>query len=239
MDQLTITDANGNQQSVYVRNRGRGVKNGLFDDVEMPPVPMAGIFDVRFQSGKFIESIPPTREHIKIPIVVRNASYPLTISWNLKSENATGYDLTISGSQNDIRSERVQLKNNGSRRLNSAKDGIIILQAPSNPCPGPVDKLTAPQDEGSAVPLAFELKQNSPNPFNPSTTIEYDIPADGHVTLRVYDVLGQEVATLVDGIQTAGFKSLSFDAGALTSGVYFYRLQAGKFNDIKKMILLR
>jgi hypothetical protein len=206
----------------------------------MPPVPMAGIFDVRFQSGKFIESIPPTRDQIKIPIAIRGAAYPLTISWNIKSENATTYILTMPGTQNETRSERIQLKNNGSRRFNNTSDGIISLQASSNPCPGPVvDKMGGTQDDASNIPLSFALKQNAPNPFNPSTTIRYDVPVEGYVTLKVYDILGREVATLVDGVQSAGFKSLNFDSGKLTSGVYFYRLHAGKFTDIKKMILLR
>jgi len=89
------------------------------------------------------------------------------------------------------------------------------------------------------IPSQFALAQNFPNPFNPTTMLSYSLPADVHVTLNVYDVLGREVARLVDEFQSAGYKSVEFDAGKLPSGVYYYRLTAGTFNDIKKMLLTK
>jgi len=85
----------------------------------------------------------------------------------------------------------------------------------------------------------FTLKQNYPNPFNPSTTISYQLRTQSNVTLKVFDVLGREVATLVNSVEQAGDKSVNFDAGNLESGVYYYRLQAGDFIEIKKLVLLR
>jgi hypothetical protein len=88
-------------------------------------------------------------------------------------------------------------------------------------------------------PTMFALEQNYPNPFNPTTTIHYQLPTSGHVSLKVYNTLGQEAATLVDEVQDPGFKSISFGASQLPSGVYFYRLQAGTFIQSKKMLLLK
>ena len=85
----------------------------------------------------------------------------------------------------------------------------------------------------------FELSQNYPNPFNPSTTISYATPAAAHVRLDVYDVLGREIATLVNTTQAAGRHSVSFDAGKLASGVYLYRISAGEYSSVKRMMVLR
>jgi hypothetical protein len=94
------------------------------------------------------------------------------------------------------------------------------------------------------TPRSYTLEQNYPNPFNPSTVIRYSVPVEGHVTLTVYDITGREISTLVNTQQTAGTHEVKFDArtssgGVLASGVYFYRVRAGKFTETKKMILLK
>jgi len=89
------------------------------------------------------------------------------------------------------------------------------------------------------IPLTYALYQNYPNPFNPTTTIKYSIPNTERVTLKIYNILGQEVATLVDEEQKPGVYELKFDAGNLASGVYFYRLKAGGFTAVKKMMLVK
>jgi len=88
-------------------------------------------------------------------------------------------------------------------------------------------------------PLAFALRQNYPNPFNPSTEISYTIPKASQVVLNVYNVLGQVVATLVNGPMTAGDHAVTFNAANLSSGVYFYRLQAGSLATTQKMLLMK
>jgi len=89
------------------------------------------------------------------------------------------------------------------------------------------------------IPQRYRLYQNYPNPFNPSTTIRFSLPQRSHVTLRVLDVLGREVATLVDGELNPGQHSVVFDAKNLPSGVYFYRLTAGPFVQQQKMIVVK
>jgi hypothetical protein len=98
--------------------------------------------------------------------------------------------------------------------------------------------VTKVQQSGS-FPKTFALFQNFPNPFNPATLISYQLPGKAFVTLKVYDILGREVATLVHEEQSGGYYNVKFDAGNLPSGVYFYRLEVGTYHDTKKLLLLK
>ena len=105
--------------------------------------------------------------------------------------------------------------------------GTIIVQNPS-----------AVNDD-EVVANHFELDQNYPNPFNPSTRINYTVPTSSFINLKVYDILGNEVAVLVNEEKPAGNYEINFDASRLTGGVYFYQLTSNSFVDTKKMILLK
>jgi len=108
------------------------------------------------------------------------------------------------------------------------------------------DMVAAVEDDGDLAPSQFVLKQNYPNPFNPSTTLKYQLPTDSKVSLRVFNTLGQVVTVLADGIQQAGYKQAEWNAGPISSGVYFYRLEAASisdpsrsYNQVKKLIYLK
>ncbi len=94
-------------------------------------------------------------------------------------------------------------------------------------------------DELGGIPTKFELFQNFPNPFNPTTVIQYDIPKSSQVMIRVYDVLGREVVTLVDERQAPGEYSVEFNASGFASGVYFFSMNAGTYTKIQKMMLIK
>ena len=89
------------------------------------------------------------------------------------------------------------------------------------------------------APIKYSLQQNYPNPFNPATTIEYSIPTHGYVKIKIYNALGEEIKTLVNEHISAGNHKVNFDASSFPSGIYFYRIEAGKFTSVKKMILLK
>ena len=99
--------------------------------------------------------------------------------------------------------------------------------------------VSAIREIGGTTPTGFELEQNYPNPFNPSTTIRYSLPLAGNVNLKVYNALGQEIATLVNGHQKAQNYEVTFDASNLASGIYIYTLQTDNFSQSKKMVLLK
>jgi len=89
------------------------------------------------------------------------------------------------------------------------------------------------------LPLEYELNQNYPNPFNPTTTIRFGLPEAGHAKIVLYDLRGQEVMTLVDTNLPAGYHDVNLNASHLASGVYFYRIKAGHFSSVRKLMLLK
>ena len=109
-------------------------------------------------------------------------------------------------------------------------DGVIIKYRP---------EISSVENESSFLVDGFLLKQNYPNPFNPSTTINYSIPEEGFVKLAVYNLLGEEVATVVNSFQKADIYEVNFDASRLSSGIYVYKIEATNFSASKKMVLMK
>ena len=99
--------------------------------------------------------------------------------------------------------------------------------------------ITDVEEKEDITPTKFELSQNYPNPFNPSTIISYSVPTSGYVSLKVYDILGNEVSELVSENKSPGNYSVEFNADDLSSGIYFYSLQSRNFNQVRKMMLIK
>ena len=105
----------------------------------------------------------------------------------------------------------------------------------------PLSEMTSVPAEGGSndLPTHFNLRQNYPNPFNPSTTIRFSLPSKSFVTLKVFDLIGREVATLVSEEMSAGSYFKQWNAANMSSGIYFYHLHSGTFTETKKLVLLR
>jgi hypothetical protein len=127
-------------------------------------------------------------------------------------------------------------------RLNGSQYEILESDQPQ-----PVEVITLIRSPYSTTGLrknddmiyGFKLEQNFPNPFNPTTKIEYSLPKQSIVSIKIYNMLGQEVRTLMNTEKTAGYYEIEFNAAYLPSGVYFYRLKAGNFIETKQMLLLK
>jgi hypothetical protein len=173
--------------------------------------------------------------------VVGKAHYGLLYGWRYTKlggavEESEGAGL---GTQGGYRVRFIQPLNPNSFPRNYTCPQDVWLKV--IPLPGEIPPFITDvkQDDTPGLPSVYTLSQNYPNPFNPTTTIRYSIPEAAKVTLKVYNLLGQEVATLVNEQQPAGKFVAKFEANTLASGVYFYRLEAGKFSETKKMLLMK
>ncbi len=209
MNELTFTDAGGRKQTLYLASPGSLPKPVQW--YQLPPLPPDGAFDVRFSSGECLALVGT--QATNLPIQLTSPIYPVTLQWNVKGR---GYP--------------VELIADGTRRALRAGEMATLNQ--------PVGHLSLSVGT-SAIPDRFALGQNYPNPFNPTTVISYQIPTASHVHLAIYDVLGREVVALVNEMKEAGAYTATWDATAMPSGVYFYRLNAGTFSETRKLLLLR
>jgi len=95
------------------------------------------------------------------------------------------------------------------------------------------------QKYSETLPKKFKLHQNYPNPFNPTTKIDFELPYDCNVMVKIYDIIGREIETLLNGKKASGYYTLDFTVNNLSSGIYFYRISAGDFSEVKKMLLIK
>ncbi|MBI4548700.1 MAG: T9SS type A sorting domain-containing protein, partial [Ignavibacteriae bacterium] len=210
MSKLIVVDNAGYKQTLYFGDNGQ-VKSPI-NIFELPPPAPVGM-DVRFASGRMLEVIDG-KEAQEFPILISSAAYPLTISWELKNQAVQAW-------------------------LCLDKSTVLLRDYGSIKIANPQSQISLRLEGSSEIPLTFALDQNYPNPFNPRTDIRLQIADHSHVVLKVFNVLGQEVATLVNEKKAPGEYTVTWDANNKPSGVYFYRLQTEKFIAVKKMLLIQ
>ncbi|HUN65050.1 MAG TPA: carboxypeptidase regulatory-like domain-containing protein [Bacteroidota bacterium] len=213
LNSITIADAGRNSQTLYFGSTA--ITGGALHS--MPPLPPSDAFDARFTSQKLVESVPVNLSSPAFyPIALQGTVGQVVISWSVPNQDHP-YSL-IDASGKVI----ARLSGTGSVKLAGSQNSFSL------------------KADAGTVPTVFALHQNYPNPFNPTTTLSFDLPTSSVVTMKVFNLLGQEIATLVNAQPyEAGSYNISFNASALPSGVYFYRIQAGSFENVKKMVLLK
>ncbi|MBS1552773.1 MAG: T9SS type A sorting domain-containing protein [Bacteroidetes bacterium] len=242
--QVAIEDPPNNGQGFYTPYpQGTGIAESDVDLVNHN-IKVRGLT----QMGRFIIT------DASAPLPVELASFTSLISgnnvslnWSTVSEkNNSGFDIERS-SVNGIWTKVGNVAGNGTtttghsysfteRNLASGNYSYRLKQIDFN---GNFEYFNLSNEVIIGVPTNFELSQNYPNPFNPSTKISFGLPNDGKVSLKIYDMTGKEVMTLVNEVKTAGFYSVSFNASSLSSGIYFYTLSADNFTATKKMMLIK
>lgn len=224
---ITIADNDGGSQTLYF---GPNTKNVFPESMfEMPPLPPLGAFDARFESaegGTMLKTYPEETEKVmEFPISIQSTSYPLMVTWHIAGGGM--YELT------DATGGRVvgkTLTGKGSLKITNEDVRALILRVIGS----------------HGLPAEYSLSQNYPNPFNPTTTITYALPVESRVSIKIFNVLGQEVYSLVDEVQSGGYKLVEWDLqkSHIASGVYFIRMKADgvdgrKFTAIRKALLIK
>jgi hypothetical protein len=213
-DALTFRDGFGHAQTLFVGSELEGVNLSLF---EMPPPPPDGGFDVRFGSQRIVESIPQNlQKPVTLPILVRAPSNKIFFSWGVDNEKKFTYILVEKDRNREV--DQIRLVGTGSRVIEKTDRTTFALNVQ--------------QIIGSAeTPREYSLGEMYPNPFNPTTRFSFTVPSDAHVTIRVYSILGEIVATLIDEVEHVGVHQVSWNATnsrgvTVSSGVYYIRMDA-------------
>jgi len=217
---LSVKDKSGKERKLMFSATAKDVN---LDRYELPPTPPDEVLDVRFSSQRSREVA--REEKSEFPIKISGGEFPLILSWN---EGVEGAVIEVKDINGKVR--KYPMDGAGSVRIEEENFASA--------------KLVITKQTAAAVPTEFALQQNYPNPFNPSTKIRYDVPKETRVTLTVYNVIGQEIAKLVDEVQSAGYKSVEWDTRVsdgkeISSGVYFYTMKADDFVMTRKLVLIR
>jgi len=213
---LTVTDRLGHKQVLYVGEQSDPKAD--YTVFEMPPVAPEVAFDVRFGSGRYVENYGRTGSNHTYPILLKASSYPVTVEWNIHGSGDRTFALS---------NLRTSLKGQG--KVTLAKE---------------VPSLELTVSGSSLIPSVFSLSPNYPNPFNPSTRFDIGVPKTAEVTVTVYDLLGQEVRTLLHDVKSAGTYTLEWNGltnnnTLATSGIYFVRMTSDKFTSVRKIVLMK
>ncbi len=207
---IEIEDANALKATLYLAKADE--MHGTF---ELPPTAPSGIFDVRYSTNTVAEPLGQAGHLIHL----NSVAYPI----KMRAKNLGGMALHV----NDII--------NGSLLDGTLKEGTELIVARN------LERIQIREvgTVGKQLPTVYELNQNYPNPFNPSTVIKFALPKDSHVSMSVYNVIGQKVAELVNADYVAGYHQIEFNASDIASGMYLYKLEAGGFVQTKKMLILK
>ncbi|MBI2419218.1 MAG: T9SS type A sorting domain-containing protein, partial [Ignavibacteriales bacterium] len=184
-------------------------KTGNLSAFELPPPPPDEIFDIRFSSNSSVECLDNGQKEI----LLSGVTYPVIL-------HSIGSNFVIKDKATSGKLLNRVLKTNKS--LTIYDERIKVLEVSVH-----------------ELPTKYALMQNYPNPFNPETKITYSLPEKAFVTLTVYNQLGEKVATLAHQDMDAGTHSISWNAGNINSGIYFYEIKAGTFKSVKKLMLLK
>jgi len=240
---LTITDNAGGILTLFfgLDHTATDGIDPLLGESALPPVPPTGSFDARFILPG---SSDDSQEDYRFG---NNISFSGNITYKIQFQAGSGKSITISWDlpssvSGNLKDQfggiivNVPMTKNGNTTITNLAINKLDMTIQYHFVPTGINDF---EKKGNEIPDNYELNQNYPNPFNPTTKIEYWVPISGKVTLKIYDVLGREIETLVDKMQESGKYEINWNALRYSSGVYFYSIRAGSIKCVKKMLLLK
>jgi hypothetical protein len=220
---ITFTDAGGQARTLYIGERDR--LNHEPEYFDLPPAPPAGVYDVRFASQRWAEAYPGAiggGVSCEFPVTISGARYPVTVRWDLHQPPPGDRSFVLTRPAGETTTGVVM-----------GASGSLVIDDPK------ANALTISLRKGAGIPSEYSLGRNFPNPFNPVTVIGYSIPEPAFVSLKVFNLIGEEVATLVNEKLAPGNYSAEWKPADLPSGIYFCRLSAGAFTGTRKVVLMK
>ena len=174
----------------------------------------------------YLSMMVDSEQGAEIPLITSGDAREIKLSW-LAQSFTDGMTYELHGSNGEL----FNLSDSGDYLWNTGNENApLLVVKPFG---------TANEVENLGLPAEISLSQNYPNPFNPSTSIQFALPESGNVRLSVFNLLGQNVVTLVNGVESAGYHTVQFDASRLSSGIYLYRLETSSSTIIKQMVLIK
>ncbi|MBI3189141.1 MAG: T9SS type A sorting domain-containing protein [Ignavibacteriales bacterium] len=224
---IIVSDRSEGEQALYLANDSK--LSNEFSQFELPPLPPGEVFDARFSSNNLVESLSKQNKITKQRISIQSNNYPVMIR--------------CEGVGSEIQFVTIADAERGTHLGTVMADGKSFVRI-DNPS---ITKIELTVSSGATIPKVFSLEQNYPNPFNPSTTIQFNLPDAVTVSLQIFNVLGQEVATLLNNtLYEPGSYFTTWNGANFGSGMYFYRVTARKqgsgetvFQDVKKLLLVK
>jgi photosystem II stability/assembly factor-like uncharacterized protein len=226
LNQIKFTDASGKSSTLFW---GRDTLHAInILRYELPPAPPEGCFDVRYHDGNSLHLFPSQKD-IPASFILQSVRYPLHATWIIQPSDHALYRLVNGSNQHTIVTDMLGTGSIDLENIDTENLGIAAFITP----------------DARTIPDEFMLLQNTPNPFNPSTTIRFELPENCYVRLEVFSILGQRVGLLVDEVRPAGYHSIQWTPST-ASGMYFYRLDAAPVRQpgkhlvsTKKMVLMK
>jgi hypothetical protein len=215
-----VGSENASTRLYFTGRDDEALRSDLF---EMPPAPPQGAFDVRFSSNRFLEFMPAEGGR-ELPILIQGVQGKISVTSRPGIGSTRTYALVEKAGDRVVATH--SLVDGGSFTIDASSGTRFSIVE-------------------NGLPVSFALEQNYPNPFNPTTTVRYSLPVDGFVSLRIFNVLGEEVAAPISGDFTqAGFHVSDIDASAWSTGTYFYTLRVRgadgrEFSESRKMLLMK